>query len=320
MKPVFSVIIPVFNEQEVLRASFARINAVMRGMEEPYELIFINDGSRDDTAMILRELADQHDCVRAIHFSRNFGQQSATTAGLTAAQGDAMVIIDCDLQDPPEVIPDMARKWREEGFDIVYGKRTQRDGETAFKKLTSYGFYRVLNWLTGMHIPEDTGDFRLMNRNAVDAFLSMPEHNRYLRGMFTWIGFRQGEVTFHREKRLAGETKYTLSQMLKLALDGMVSFSIRPLTAVLSVGVFLAGAGLLWLIVLLILSAIGRAGLADPSMAALITLLSGLIITSVGIVGSYVGRIYDEAKGRPLYIIASRQGFGGEHGDHSTED
>ena len=312
MKPIYSVIIPAFNEQEVLEASFKRLDAVMQGIGEPYELIFVNDGSRDRTRDILRRLSREHSCVRALHFSRNFGQQSATTAGLRAARGDAMIIIDCDLQDPPEVIPDMAKKWRDGDFDIVYGKRTKRDGETALKRLTSWGFYRTLNALTGFPIPQDTGDFRLMNRAAVDAFLSMPERNRYLRGMFAWIGFRQGEVLFERDKRLAGETKYSYAKMIRLALDGMISFSMKPLTAVLGLGLLLVGGGGVWLLGLLALSLLGRhAGLSPSALAALMVFLSGLVIASVGVVGAYVGRIYDEAKGRPLYIIAERDGFDG---------
>lgn len=309
MKPVFSVIIPVFNEQEVLRQSFARIDAVMRGMGEPYELIFINDGSRDSTAEILGELAKEQPCVRALHFSRNFGQQSATTAGLESASGDAMIVIDCDLQDPPEAIPQMVQKWRDEGYDIVYGKRGKRDGETALKKLTSWGFYRVLNAMVGLNIPKDTGDFRLMSRSAVNAFLSMPERNRYLRGMFTWIGFRQGEVVFHREKRAAGETKYSFAKMIRLAVDGMVSFSMKPLSWLLTLGALLFACGGVWLLVQLCLSLGGSAGMPTAFLAALMLLLTGLILLGLGVVGTYVGRIYDEAKGRPLYIIAARQGF-----------
>lgn len=309
MKPVFSVIVPVFNEEKVVEASFSRIDAVMRGIGEPYEIIFINDGSRDATAPILRDMAEKNPSLRVLHFSRNFGQQSATTAGLEAARGDAMIVIDCDLQDPPEVIPEMVTKWREGGFDIVYGKRAKRDGETAMKKVTSWGYYRAFNALVGLKIPEDTGDFRLMNRAAVDAFLRMPEHNRFLRGMFTWIGFRQTDVVFHRETRIAGETKYSLSQMLRLAMDGMISFSIKPLSFVLLLGTLLSMAGCIWLLLLLFMAIYGRSGLSMSAIAALLLLLSGLIILSVGIVGVYVGRVYDEAKGRPLYIIAERQGF-----------
>ncbi|MCL1795534.1 MAG: glycosyltransferase family 2 protein [Clostridia bacterium] len=317
MKPTFSVIIPAFNEQEVLEASFQRIDAVMREMGEPYELIFVNDGSRDRTRDILQRLAREHSCVRALHLSRNFGQQNATTAGLGEARGDAMVIIDCDLQDPPEVIPEMVKKWRDGEADIVYGKRTKREGETALKRLTSWGFYRTMNALTGFPIPEDTGDFRLMSRASVDAFLAMPERNRYLRGMFAWVGFRQGKVQFHRDKRFAGETKYSYAKMVRLALDGMISFSIKPLVAVLVLGLLLCAVGVIWLLGLLMLTLFGRrAGLSFSALAALMVFLSGLAITSVGIIGAYVGRIYDEAKGRPLYVIAERDGFGaGRNGD-----
>ena len=208
MNPVFSAVVPAFNEQEVLQQSFERLDAVMRGMNEPYELIFVDDGSRDATADILRGLAAEHPQVRTLHFSRNFGHQAAVSAGVDAARGDAIVIIDCDLQDPPELIPSMAEKWRE-GYEIVYGKRSRRDGETAMKKLTAWGFYRVLRGMSGVPIPADTGDFRLIDRRAADVLRAMPEHRRFLRGLFAWMGFKQTEVLFHRSARFAGETKYT---------------------------------------------------------------------------------------------------------------
>ncbi len=308
MKPVLSVVIPAYNEEEVLAASFARLDAAMRGIGEPYELIFVNDGSRDGTAGILKGLAEAHEAVRALHFSRNFGHQIAVTAGLDAAEGDAVVIIDCDLQDPPEVIPEMVAKWRE-GFDVVYGKRAKREGETAFKKLTAWGFYRAINGLSGVKMPEDTGDFRLVSRAAADAVRAMPEHNRYLRGMFTWIGFRQAEVLYNRDKRFAGETKYPLKKMLKLAMDGMLSFSLKPLAWITWLGGLLAAGGGLWLLILLVLALIGHDCLGTASLAALALLLSGAIIGSIGILGAYLGRAYDEVRGRPLYFIASKDGY-----------
>ena len=187
---MFSVVVPAYNEEEVLPQSFERLDAVLRGMGEPYELIFVDDGSRDGTAGILRDLAAAHPQVRTLHFSRNFGHQVAVSAGVDAARGDAIVIIDCDLQDPPELIPLMAEKWRE-GYEVVYGKRSQRDGETAMKKLTAWGFYRVLRGMSGVPIPADTGDFRLIDRRVADVLRAMPEHRRFLRGLFAWMGFRQ---------------------------------------------------------------------------------------------------------------------------------
>lgn len=311
MKPVFSVVVPVYNEQEVLEASFARLDAAMRGMGEPYELIFVNDGSRDRSGEMLVALAKKNEQVRVLQFARNFGHQIAVTAGLDAAVGDAIVIIDADLQDPPEVIPEMAAKWRE-GYDVVYGKRARREGETGFKKFTAWAFYRILNGLVGFTVPPDTGDFRLVSKKAADAVRAMPEHNRFLRGMFAWVGFSQTEVLFQRDKRFAGETKYPLKKMLRLALDGILSFSLRPLDYITWLGGLLAGAGGLWLLILLILALAGRSGLGTAALAALLLLLSGMIIGCLGILGAYLGRIYDEVKGRPLYLISERYGYDSE--------
>lgn len=311
MNPVLSVIVPCYNEEEVLMASFMRLSAVMRGLGEPYEIILVNDGSRDKTGEIMRTLAAEHPQVRALHFARNFGHQIAVTAGLDAAAGDAVVIIDADLQDPPEVIPQMIQKWRE-GYDVVYGKRQKREGESAFKKFTAWGFYRVLNGLVGFTIPSDTGDFRLVSRKAADAVRSMPEHNRFLRGMFAWVGFRQTEVLFARDKRYAGVTKYPLRRMLRLAMDGILSFSTKPLDWITRLGLLLAMGGGVWLLVLLILAIAGQTGLGVSGLAALCLLLSGMIIGCLGILGAYIGRIYDELKGRPLYLVAERQGYEAE--------
>ena len=319
MKPVFSVIIPCYNEEEVLEASFARLNAVMQGLGEAYELVFVNDGSRDRTGEMLAALAEAHEAVRVLHFARNFGHQIAVTAGLDAAQGDAVVIIDADLQDPPEVIPEMVAKWRE-GYEVVYGKRMKRQGESAFKRLTAWSFYRLLRAVVGFPIPADTGDFRLVDRRAADAVRAMPEHNRFLRGMFAWVGFKQTEVLFQRDKRYAGVTKYPLRKMLQLAMNGMLSFSTKPLTWIGGLGALLTAGGTVWLLVLLILSLLSGQGFASAPLAALALLLTGLVIGSLGIVAAYLGRVYDEVRGRPLYIVASRQGYDMEGKDeHSAE-
>lgn len=314
MKPTYSVIIPAYNEEDVLAVTFDRLDKVMQSMGAPYELIFVNDGSRDRTGDILRQLAGAHPEVRVLHFARNFGHQIAVTAGLDAAQGDAIVIIDADLQDPPEVIPLMVEKWRE-GYDVIYGKREKRAGESFFKRLTAWGFYRVLSGLVGFPIPQDTGDFRLVSRKAADAVRSMREHNRFLRGMFAWVGFRQTEVLFMRDKRLAGETKYSLRKMVKLAMDGMLSFSCKPLDWMTWLGLFLAAGGGIWLLVLLILSIVGTAGLGNSAIGALLLLLAGLIIGCMGIMGAYLGRIYDEVQGRPLYLIAEENNAKTEHSE-----
>lgn len=309
MKPVISVIIPVYNEEEVLDAAFTRLQPVMQAIGEPYELLFVNDGSRDRSAQILHELAQEHaDEVKVLYFARNFGHQMAVTAGLDAAQGDAIVIIDADLQDPPEVIPQMVEKWRE-GYDVVYGKRAKREGDGVLKRATAWLYYRILRAMVGMDIPADTGDFRLVSRRAADAVRSMREHNRFLRGMFPWVGFRQTDVTFQRDKRYAGVTKYPVSKMLKLAKDGILSFSFKPLDWITWLGLLLAAAGGIWLIVLLILLLAGRPGPGTLAIGGLLLLLSGLIIGCTGILGAYISRIYDEVRGRPLYIIAERDGF-----------
>lgn len=317
MKPVLSVVIPAYNEEAVLEAAYTRLEAVMRGIGVPYELIFVNDGSRDRTADILRSLALAHPEVRVLHFARNFGHQIAVTAGLDAAQGGAIVIIDADLQDPPEVIPAMLDKWRD-GFDVVYGKRAKREGDGLLKRATAFVYYRVLRSLVGFPMPTDVGDFRLVSRRAADAVRSMPEHNRFLRGMFAWVGFQQTEVVFERDPRYAGETKYSLKKMLKLAADGVMSFSSRPLDWMTWLGLLLAAAGGIWLVVLLILLLTGSVGLGTAALCALLLLLSGMIIGCIGILGAYLGRVYDEVKGRPLYIIAERNGEKTEQSDENA--
>lgn len=308
MPPTLSVIIPVYNEEEVLPVTLERLKTVMQGIGEPYELLFVNDGSRDASGQILRDMAASHPEVRALHFARNFGHQIAVTAGLDAAQGEAIIIIDADLQDPPEVIPQMVDRWRE-GFDVVYGKREKRDGESLFKRFTAWAYYRVLRGLVGPSIPADTGDFRLVSRRAADAVRQMPEHNRFLRGMFAWVGFRQSEVLFRRDKRYAGKSNYPLRRMLRLAGDGILSFSSKPLDWITWLGLLLCIASGVWLLVLLVLLLTGHADLGMSGLAALLMLLSGIVLGCMGIMGAYVGRIYDEVKGRPLYIIAERNGM-----------
>lgn len=300
--PLYSVIIPMFNEQEVIAETHKRLSGVMKTIPGDYELVYVNDGSRDDTMKIMRSIqsADRH--VRIIDFSRNFGHQAAVSAGLAQCKGDAAVIIDADLQDPPEVIPQMINAWSE-GADVAYGKRSKRKGETAFKKLTASMYYRVMSSMTGHSIPLDTGDFRLVDRKVIDAINTMKEGNRFLRGMVPWVGFHQVPVEYVRDARWAGETKYPLKKMLKLAMDGIVSFSKKPLQIAGTIG-FLAcmGAGI-WLLVLLILLLAGRAGAGWQVAAAVIVLLQGLMFLCISILGEYVGRVFDEARDRPNYII-----------------
>ena len=312
-----SVVVPAYNEQEVLVEFHKRMTGVMRAIDGEYELIFVNDGSSDRTLEVLRGLRAVDEHVKIVNFARNHGHQIAVTAGLDYASGDAIVIIDADLQDPPEAIPAMLAKYRE-GYDVVYGKRISRAGETAFKKATAWGFYRVLNSLTSCDIPADTGDFRLVSRRAADAVRGMREHNRFLRGMFAWIGFTQTAVEYERDKRFAGETKYPLRKMLKLASDGAMSFSMKPLGWVAAFGAIVTAIGLLWWLILLILVLSGRygsdAGILASVVCSVVVECSGWLLLALGIVGAYVGRTYQEAQGRPLYIAADGEGFGPQGG------
>ena len=301
---LLSLVIPVFNEEEVLEESFRRMDAAMRATGHPYEIIYVNDGSRDNTMEILRRIAAEAPQVRVLSFFRNFGHQLAVTCGMDAARGSALIIIDVDLQDPPELIPEMVEQWKR-GADIVYGKRLRREGETLFKKLTASVYYRLLSWMSAYPIPLDTGDFRLIDRRVADVFLQMREHNRFLRGMSAWMGFRSEPIEYERHERAAGSTKYTLKKMLRLAMDGITGFSDKPLTLAggLGLGVcVLAGLGLVVLIVCAC-----TVGVA-PWLWAVdgIVLLQGLTLCCMGLQGTYLGRMYDELKGRPLYIVAER--------------
>jgi len=301
---LLSLVIPVFNEQEVLKDSFARMDAAMQKTGYAYEIIYVNDGSRDHTLDQLRELASAHPQVKVLSFSRNFGHQLAVTCGMDAAKGDALIIIDVDLQDPPELIPEMVRMW-EAGADIVYGKRVKRKGETLFKKITASMYYRLLSWMSAYPIPLDTGDFRLIGRNVADVFLQMREHNRFLRGMSAWMGYRAVPIEYERQERFAGQTKYTLKKMLRLASDGITGFSDKPLTLPMTLGILLmlfSGLGLVALIVLAILS-----GVAAWLWAVCgVVFLQGVTLFFMGMQGMYLGRMYDELKGRPLYIVSEK--------------
>lgn len=301
---LLSLIIPVFNEQEVLEASYRRMSAALQETGHPYEIIYVNDGSRDDTMPILRRIAAGAPEVRVLSFSRNFGHQLAVTCGMDAARGSALIIIDVDLQDPPELIPKMVEQWKR-GADIVYGKRLRREGESLFKKLTAAVYYRLLAWMSAYPIPLDTGDFRLIDRRVADVFLQMREHNRFLRGMSAWMGFCAEPIEYERRERAAGKTKYTLKKMLRLATDGIAGFSDKPLTLPggLGIGVCaLAGLGLIALIV-----CAATCGVAPWLWAADgIVLLQGLTLCCMGLQGMYLGRMYDELKDRPLYIVSER--------------
>lgn len=304
----YSVVIPAYNEQEVLPESHKRLRATMDALGEPYELIFVNDGSRDETPGILARLAQEDPHVKVINFSRNFGHQAAVSAGLDRAAGQAIVIIDADLQDPPAVIPELIEKWKQ-GYDVAYGQRAQRDGETFFKKVTAKTYYRLLNRLTEGRIPVDTGDFRLIDRKVAEVMRAMPEHNRFLRGMVSWVGFKQTPVLYHREERFAGETKYPLKKMLKLAFDGITAFSFSPLSYPTKLGGGVVGGGLVYLLVLVILAIAGRAPAGWNWAVAALVCLNGLVLLMMGVQGQYIGRIFEETRGRPLYIVGETIGF-----------
>lgn len=304
---LLSVVIPVFNEHEVLPISYPRIRAAMEAIGYPYELIFVDDGSRDDSLTILCGFAAGDDHVRVLSFSRNFGHQLAVTAGMDAAKGAALVVIDVDLQDPPELIREMVALW-EKGAKIVYGKRKKRQGETLFKRFTAFAYYRLLTAMSAYPIPLDSGDFRLLDREVADQFLSMREHNRFLRGMSAWMGYEAVPLEFERAERQAGKTKYTLKKMLKLAFDGITGFSAKPLTMPTGLGIVLVALSCLGLIALIIVAA--TAG-AAPWLWAVdgIVLLQGVTLLCLGIQGEYMSRMYDELKGRPLYIVKEKLGF-----------
>ena len=307
MKPVFSVVIPCYNEEEVIMESYRRISAVMLSMGEPYELVFVNDGSKDATPALLNRLADEDNSVRVLHFARNAGHQIAVSAGLDYAAGSAVVIIDADLQDPPELIPEMARLWRE-GAQVDYGQRRSRTGESFLKLKTAELYYKLIQKLTGNAIPRDTGDFRLVDEKVADAVRGMPEHARFLRGMFAWVGFKQVPLLYDRDKRFAGQTHYPFKKMLKLAADGIMSFSDKPLKLPLWMGLAWLFLGGLTLLVLLIMALAGHSG-GGWWLASLLMIGFGSTLASIGIAGSYLARVYDEVKQRPLYIVADTRGF-----------
>jgi len=312
MATLISVVVPCHNEAAVVQEAHRRLSetaAKIAGAD--FEFIFVDDGSSDETAVMLHELSLADDRVRGLRLSRNFGQQIATTAGLEHAAGEAIVIIDADLQDPPELIEDMVARWRE-GNDVAYAKRAEREGETAFKLWSAKVFYRLVNHLSRVRIPADTGDFRLMDRKVVEALLRMPERDRFLRGMISWVGFRQVAVPYRREARFAGETKYSLLQMVRFAGDAIVSFSVAPLRLAVWTGFVVLGFALLGIIYALALRFF-----FDPSnwvrgwasIFVAILFMGGVQLISLGIIGEYVGRIYGEVKQRPLYFVRERFGF-----------
>ncbi len=301
--PTLSIIAPIYNEYENLPELYRRVKEVMENAGETWELVLVDDGSTDGSTERIRELARQDKRVRPVIFARNFGHQLAVTAGLDYSRGDAVVIIDADLQDPPELIPEMLAKWRE-GYEVVYAVREAREGETWFKKVTAAAFYRLINRITSVNIPLDTGDFRLLDRKVVNVLNRMRERHRFLRGMSVWVGFRQTGVTYKRAPRFAGETKYPLRKMLKFASDAITGFSYLPLQLATYLGFVSAGLSIIAIPIVVALRMTGSQAFHGQATTLIAVLfLGGVQLISLGILGEYVGRLYDEAKGRPLYIV-----------------
>lgn len=300
--PELSIVIPAYNEQENIEPMYERLESALDGCVDGFEVVFVDDGSTDGTWDRIDGLASRNVNVRGLRFARNFGHQAALTAGVDAAAGRAVVIIDADLQDPPEVIPEMVERWRE-GAEVVYGQREEREGETWFKKTTAAAFYRVLQAITNVKIPVDTGDFRLMGPRAVAAFRALPERNRFIRGLVSWIGFEQTAVFYHRQARHAGQTKYPLRKMFRFALDGITSFSFLPLRIATVVGFGVSLFSFLYILIVIVLKSMGINYPGYTSMMASILFLGGVQLIMIGILGEYLARIFDEVKRRPLYLI-----------------
>jgi polyisoprenyl-phosphate glycosyltransferase len=308
MKITYSIIAPIYNEFDNLPELYRRVKEVMDLSGEPWELILVDDGSTDGSTEKIRELAQKDKTVRPVIFARNFGHQVAITAGWDYARGDAVVIIDADLQDPPEVILELAKKWKE-GYEVVYAVRGEREGESWFKKFTAAMFYRIIYSITDVKIPVDTGDFRLMDRKVVDVLKLMKERHRFPRGMSAWVGFRQIGVTYKRAARVAGVTKYPFRKMLKLALNAITGFSYFPLQVATYFGFVSAGVAILAIPIVIFMRITGSGAFFGQATTLIAVLfLGGVQLISLGILGEYIGRLYDEAKGRPLYIVRDAPG------------
>jgi glycosyltransferase involved in cell wall biosynthesis len=307
--PVYSLVIPIFDEEECLPELVARLRPLMDHLDDPAEVVFVDDGSRDRSYQLILEACRDDPRFRAIQLSRNFGHQMAITAGLDFASGDAVVVMDSDLQDPPEVVLEMAARWRQ-GCEVVHAVRETRDGESAFKTISASWFYRLLAKLGDVEVPGNAGDFRLVDRKALDGFRLMRERNRYVRGMFGWVGFRQCTVTYTRSARYAGTSKYPLRKMMKFAIDGIISFSSVPLRMALRVGFILSALSIAVGIGAIILKLSGALEVPGwTSMIFAITFLGGVQLLTIGVMGEYVSRIHDEVRGRPLYLVRETRGF-----------
>lgn len=310
-----SVVIPMYCEEEVVDICYKRVVNNLNKLSDKYnyEIIFINDGSKDSTLEILKKISDNDKNVKIISFSRNFGHQAAVTAGIRNVTGDAIIIMDADLQDPPELFEGMIEKW-EEGYEVVYGKRKTREGESIFKLLTARMFYNTLNKLSEIEIPKDTGDFRLVDRKVIDVIATLPEHNKFLRGLFSWVGFNQYAYEYNRVNRVAGKTKYPFKKMFKLATDGILSFSAKPLKIVGAIGIFSVIVSII-ILIYSIVSYMFKLNSLTPgwtSIMCTMTFIGGIILISLWMIGEYIARIYEESLGRPEYIIDELINFKGE--------
>jgi len=309
--PLISLIFPIFNEEEVLPQLLARLDTLVPTLKHPVEVLFVNDGSRDRSLALLKDAAQSRPWARVLSFSRNFGHQIAVTAGMQHATGDAVILLDSDLQDPPELLPEMIRLWEEDGWEVVYGKRRSREGETAFKLFTASLFYSMIQRLTNVPIPANTGDFRLMDRKVVDALNQMGEQHRFLRGMAAWVGFKQCPLEYDRPARAAGETKYPFRKMFKLAMDAVTGFSYAPLKFATNLGLIIALSAIFYGAVQAARYALAPRSFEPgwTSIIVVLSLLSGVQLMTLGLIGEYIGRIYDEVKGRPLYLVSEKVGF-----------
>ena len=299
---LISIVVPVYNEEEIVRTTYSRLKEVAGKWEDNYEIIFVNDGSTDHTLRILEEISDNNSPIKVISFSRNFGHQMAFTAGLDYAKGGAVIVIDGDLQDPPEVMTELIQKWKE-GYHVVYGKRIKRKGETFFKRITANIYYRLMEKLSDTKIPRDVGDFRLMDRSVVDKIKNMRERHRFIRGMVSWVGFKQTFVEYVRDERVAGETKYPFKKMLRFALDGIFSFSTVPLKIVTQLGFLITLLTFLYIVYIVMNRILGHGFPGYASIIVSILFLGGIQLLSIGLLGQYIGRTFEEIKSRPLYIV-----------------
>jgi glycosyltransferase involved in cell wall biosynthesis len=307
--PTYSLVVPAYNEEGVIEELAVHLVRVMDALDGDAEAILVDDGSRDRTYELMRVVADRDPRFRLVRLSRNFGHQIALTAGVDLAAGDAVIVMDADLQDPPEVTLELAKRWRE-GYDVVYAVREEREGETRFKRSTAAAFYRAFNRISKVQVPVDVGDFRLVDRRALDVFNQMRESNRFVRGMFSWIGLQQTGVTYTRQERFAGETKYPLRKMLAFAATGVISFSSAPLRAALNLGFIVSGLSFALAIWSLIVK---LSGLYDvpgwTSIVVVTTFIGGIQLIVLGVIGEYIGDIHDEVKRRPLYVVSELENF-----------